>query len=374
MFFRTNALRHVGGMFVLFVVCMVVALATFQVSHNKVHAQSLGNVHASTPSITEYPLPNGNSDPWGTAMDKSGNVWVAVPGCDPSPMCSNSTPPGRLAEFNPTTSQWIGTYQLPSGYAQPLFLAFDKQGMLWFALPMGNAIGQFNPTSQKFNKWTVPTASSGPWDVAIDGNGKIWFTEHYTNKIGRFNPTNHTFKEFTTPASNSQPYGITVDASNNVWFTENNAAVALIAEYTAAGKLKEYKIRNSYDPNLTPHLIALDHSGNVWWTEGFVGMLGKLKISSAVPKTNTGMKEFAYPTSGGCGGVHTSGIGVDSTGLIWFDDSLQCIVGHFSPSTKVWQLSPTPTGGSHPHDGLAVDSSNHIWFDEEFAYKLGKAV
>src|SRR2546427_11710130 len=132
MFFRTNALRRLCGVSALLVVCMVVALATFQVSH-KAHAQSSGNAHASSPSINAYSLPSGNIDPWGTAKDKSGNVWVAVPGCDPSPMCSSSTPPGRLAEFNPSTKQWH-VYPLPSGYAQPLFLAFDKQGMLWFAL------------------------------------------------------------------------------------------------------------------------------------------------------------------------------------------------------------------------------------------------
>lgn len=373
MFFRTNALRHVGGMFALFVACIVVVLTTFQASQ-EVHAQSLGNFYASASTINEYTLPSGNIDPWGTAIDSQGHVWVAVPGCDPGPTCPNGTPPGRLAEFNSTTTQWIGTYQLPTGYAQPLFLAFDKQGMLWFALPMGNAIGMFNPTSHAFQQWKVPTASSGPWDVAIDGNGNIWFTEHYTNKIGRFNPTKHTFIEVPTPANNSQPYGITVDTSNNIWFTENNASVALIAKYTTAGKLLEYKIRNSSNAGLTPHLITLDHQGNVWWTEGFVGMLGKLKISSAVPGTNSGVKEFAYPTSGGCGGVHTSGIGVDSTGLIWFDDSLQCIVGHFSLSTKAWKLYNTPTSGSHSHDGLAVDSSNRIWFDEEFANKLGEVV
>src|SRR6266568_2432806 len=372
MFFRTNALRRLSGVFALLVVCMVVALATFQVSH-KAHAQSSGNFQASTISINQYTLPGGDIDPWGTAVDSKGNVWVAVPGCNAAPTCPTNTPPGRLAVFNPTTNQWINVYQLPNGYTQALFLAFDKQGMVWFALPMANAIGRFNPTNNTFQKWTVPTASSGPWDVAIDGNGNVWFTEHYTNEIGRFNPTNHTFIKVQTPATNSQPYGITVDASNNVWFTENNPSVALIAEYTAAGKLLEYKIRNSYNSALTPHLITLDHSGNVWWSEGFAGMLGKLKISSAVPGTNSGVKEFAYPISGSSG-THTSGIGVDSTGLIWFDDALQDTVGYFALSTKTWKINNTLPSNSHPHDGLTVDKSNRIWFDEEFANSLGKAV
>src|SRR5258706_196369 len=46
-------------------------------------------------------------DPWGTAFDSQGNVWVAVPGCDPNPNCPSGTPPGMIEEFNPATSSWI---------------------------------------------------------------------------------------------------------------------------------------------------------------------------------------------------------------------------------------------------------------------------
>ena len=64
-------------------------------------------------------------DPWGTTFDSNGNVWVAVPGCDPGPNCPTGTPPGKIEEFNPATSSWMATYQLPAGYGQALFLAFD---------------------------------------------------------------------------------------------------------------------------------------------------------------------------------------------------------------------------------------------------------
>src|SRR6266566_5397022 len=123
----------------------------------------------------DFHIPAGK-DPWGTTFDSNGHVWLAIPGCDPSPTCNSSTPPGKIAEFNPATSTWMNTYKLPSGYAQPLFLRFDAQGKLWFPLPMGNSIGRFDPSNKTFQQWTVPTANAGPWDVAIDGHGKIWFT------------------------------------------------------------------------------------------------------------------------------------------------------------------------------------------------------
>ena len=357
----------------------IVALATLIASIAMLFG-AIGNplrpasAQAAGVTSNDYYLSSG-SDPWGTAFDSSGRVWVAAPGCDPSPMCSNSTPPGKIDVFNPVSSSWSNTYTLPSGYAQPLFLAIDAQGNVWFSLPMGNSIGMLNPSTKTFHQWTVPTASAGPWGITIDHNGNVWFTEHYTNKIGRFNPTTHTFTEISTPATNSQPYGITVDGSNNVWFTENNSSVALIAEYTSGGTLKEYNIRTGSTSGLTPHLITVDPNGNIWWSEGWVSAIGELVVSQAVPGTNNGVTEYFYQLTCNSCGSHTSGISADSKGQVWFDDSLQSTFGSFPDSgSGSFSIYNTPTTNSHPHDGLNVDSQNRIWFDEEFAKKLAKAV
>jgi len=358
-----TVLRHFL-VFLVLIVCVTLTLGAAQLSFAR---------QATTISRTDFHVPTG-SDPWGTTFDSKGNVWLAVPGCDPSPTCNTSTPPGKIEEFNPSTSRWIKTVQLPSGYGQALFLAFDKQGGLWFPAPMSNALEMYNTTSHTFSKWTVPTTNSLPWDVAIDHQGNVWFTEHSSNKIGRFNPSTHTFFEIATPATNSNPYGITVDTSNNIWFTENNSQVARIGEYTTGGQLLEYKIRNTTSSGLTPHLITVDHSGNIWWSEGFAGAVGELIVAQAAPGTTKGVTEHFYQLICSYCGAHTSGIGVDSNGNIWFDDSLQSIFGSFPASgSGSFSIYKTPTSNSHPHDGLNVDGQNRIWFDEEFANKLAKA-
>src|SRR5215831_13352837 len=63
---------------------------------------------ASGPTIQDFYTPAG-TNPWGTASDNNGHVWVALPGCDPAPNCSSSTPPGKIAEYDPATSSWINT-------------------------------------------------------------------------------------------------------------------------------------------------------------------------------------------------------------------------------------------------------------------------
>ena len=242
-------------------------------------------------SATDYYTPG--SDPWGTAFDSSGRVWVALPGCDLSPSCPSSTPPGKIALFDPVFHSWAVTVSLPSGYGQPLFVAVDHSGNVWFTMPVTNTIAVYNPSANTISSWAVPTSGAGPWDLAIDSQGIVWFTEHYGNKIGSFNPTTDTFQEIATPATNSNPYGITIDASNNVWFTENTDSVALIGEYTH-GTLNEYKIRNSATAGtgLTPHMISIAPSGDVWWSEGWVSSIAVLRIASAQPGTNNGVTEY----------------------------------------------------------------------------------
>jgi streptogramin lyase len=353
-----------------FVLSLALASTMFGTGMQHSFAQSPGV------TATDFYIQSGQ-EPWGTTFDRNGNVWVAVPGCDPSPYCSTSTPPGKIEEYNPAASSWITTYQLPSGYAQPLFLAFDAQGTLWFPMPMANAIGMLNPVSKTFQQFAVPTSGAGPWDLAIDHIGHIWFTEHYSNKIGEFDPSTQTMREISTPASDSQPYGIVVDASNNIWFTENNSSVALIGEYTSGSTLNEYKIHTTTSSSLTPHLITVDPTGNIWWTEGWVGMLGELVVAKATPGTTDGVSEYAYPKiCTTCTSSHTSGISVDGYGQIWFDDSEQQTFGSFPDSgTGAFSmyLAPTTSNG-HPHDGLNVDTQNRIWFTEEFANKLAVAV
>src|SRR5437016_10203888 len=75
------------------------------------HAQS--SLASGISSVTDYNVPG--SYPWGTAFDSSGRVWVAMPGCDLAPSCPSTTPPGKLALFDPNTDNWATVVSLPAG-------------------------------------------------------------------------------------------------------------------------------------------------------------------------------------------------------------------------------------------------------------------
>src|SRR5258708_37894328 len=121
---------------------------------------TLPTAHAQAPAMTihtaDFRLPTG-ANPWGTAFDSAGRVWVASPGCDPTPFCG-STFPGKLAVYDPTKNNWVKIINLPGSFGQPLLLAFDGNGQLWFPMPMTNSLVVYNPTTNNFKQWSVPIA------------------------------------------------------------------------------------------------------------------------------------------------------------------------------------------------------------------------
>lgn len=337
---------------------------------------------ASTPSIRETSTPS--AIPWGIAFDSNSNAWVAEPGCD-GLNCTPQT--GAIAHFDHQNFSLLQDYREPSGYSSPLFLAVDTQGNVWFTEPVTNAIGELilNNGTPSWKQWSAPTAGASPYDLAFDAAGNLWFTEFSAASIGEFVPSTQQFSETQTPTPNSNPYGIVgpEPKTGAMWFTENNASVSRIASFVppASGSLgksniNEYLTKNT--GNSTPHLLAFDRKGNIWWTEGFDGYIGSLAISQASPGTSKGITEYAVPPTQGCQNcTHISGIGVDSAGTIWFDDSLSSRIGSYVPGSGTFSMTTVGGGtnsNAHPHDGLAVDSNDNIWFTEEFASKLGEAI
>src|SRR5260370_41170182 len=183
-------------------------LAGFSVAILLVAGSVLGtrlpSAHASgLTSVADYYLTTQNGDSWGTAFDSSGRVWTALPGCDPSPSCGSSTPPGKLVLFDPAAHRWVTVVSLPAGYGQPLFVKVDSAGKVWFTMPVTNSIGAYDPVRKTTTQWAVPTASVGPWDLAIDSTRRIWFTEHYVNQTGSFDPAPQPLHEEATPPTTS---------------------------------------------------------------------------------------------------------------------------------------------------------------------------
>jgi streptogramin lyase len=335
---------------------------------------------APGPLINAHVIPNGVGDPWGTAIDRSGNVWFAEPGCDFTPTCPAETPPGQIGELDRSSGRFR-QYRLPDIPGnQPIFLAFDRSGNLWFTTPNNSMIGEFRPWTRRFaGQWPV-TAGSGPWDLTF-ANGRLWYTENLVSAVGSFDPVTHAHQDFQTPTPGSHPYGIAA-RGRRIWFTENPTSVDQVAVLDTANgnSISEYPIVEPKDG--TPHKIVVDRRGHPWWTEGWSNTIATLDPAVATPGscgsssgTCIGVRRFTPPPSTTCGsGTHASGIAYErNANRIWLDNSLTGQVGSFTPSTGMFEMTALSDCG-HPHDGLSVDSAGHVWFDEEFANTIGELI
>jgi streptogramin lyase len=335
----------------------------------------------STPTINTFYVSQGVGEPWGTAIDSAGNVWFAEPGCDFAPTCSSATAPGQIGELT-ASSHSVLFYTLPDIPGnQPIFLAFDSLGNLWFTTPDNGNIGEFSPLLRQFiGQWAV-TPGSGPWDLAIAGPW-IWYTDHLSAAVSRFNTVTHTHRDFPTPSPDSNPYGIAI-RSGSVWFTENNSDVDRVGVLHTRlnNAISEYPI--VLPMSGTPHMIAIDGAGHPWWTEGFSSTIATLDPAAATPGqcgtlrgTCGGVRRYALPAATGCAGSsHTSGIAFQrDANLVWLDDALTARIGSFNPATGSFALNTLENCNAHPHDGLALDTSDDIWFDEEFGSAIGELV
>lgn len=307
--------------------------------------------------------------PWGIALDKAhGYVWVAEPGCNPTPRCSSTTSgtTGAIGQYAFSDGTFIQTINEPTGYTSPLFLLVDSGGRLWFSEPNSNAIGEFDPQSGNWNQWSVKKGAT-PYDMVFDTQGNIWFTEIGSNSIGFLNTQTHTLVETSTPTPNSNPYGITSDAHGTIWFTENQSGLGQIGSFTptASGKVK---ITEHAVTAQRPHLITTDNAGNIWYSDGFTGRIGKFDPTSGTSSSYLVYSGICTPTN--CTGTHISGIAIDAQGHIWFTDSLSQRVGYLIPASGQVVAKTLTTNNAHPYDGLVIDSSDRVWFTEQFSLML----
>jgi len=325
-------------------------------THNNAHASGL----IETPTTLL---------PWGVAFDSKGHVWVAEPACPPLPVCNQPFPSGMIGEYNISDGSKVQEFSSAPKTYMPTFLVVDASGNEWFTDPSNKSLGELVPGTSTWNEWNAGlTANAQLDDLTFDGAGNIWFTEHSANKIGFFNPVSHTFQETFVGTSSTRPHGIVYDSTNNViWFADQGTPNIGSFTPTANGVLSSGAV--TMHPILQhaffPHLIAIDKQQNVWFSEGSAGYIGEL------PHGSSNAKDFSICPTQPCTDF-VAGIGVNSSGTVYFNDSQFKSIGALNPTTGNVIWTNLPNSNANPRDGLGIDSSNNVWFTDQTAYRLGK--
>lgn len=284
---------------------------------NRRHLCGTSLLAKSTEFIQEYQVPFSCTQPVGIAVDGQGKVWVAA------------TWTGHLLVFDPISESFVKFIQIPNWKTKFQFgsmvwgMEFDKNGNLWFADQVNNAVWRYFVNEERFEMYKVPTAGSYPSQIDFDSSGRVWFSEIFAKKLGVIDPA--------------------------------------LAETNSSRGITEYEIKEDFETT-GPVTVSNNKNNNVVWfttvtyPEG--GKIGRFDMDS---------EEFTFyelPTEAGV----PVGIVEDRDGRLWVNDHASNLFFMFDPTTQDFVKYSTSLATSRentttlPYWNLIRD--NRVWFNE----------
>lgn len=289
----------------------------------------------ATGPVSEFPLTNPNSYPWGITAGPDGNVWF----CEySSQKIGRIAPDGLITEFDV--------------HVPPIGIVAGPDGNLWFAaadLDFGTEgeIGRVSPSGEVTE---FPTTAL-PCSIVAGPDGNLWFTNCGPSVapagIGR-SSTGGVVSSVALPPGH-WTYGITVGPDGAIWFTE--PSTRQIGRVTTTGSVTEFAL----PADLVPNSIAAGPDGNVWFTDQF----------NKINRITTGgdLKRFelaaAYVARG-------------SDGNLWFVDNntiTRLVIA--DDGVDAGQAFPVPTGNAGVA-AVAAEPGGDLWFTESTGNKIGR--
>jgi streptogramin lyase len=212
-------------------------------------------------SVALATLPIGVvTNPYGMAVDTSGNVYVAD---NAENSLSKLTPSGSLSSGSSGAT-------FLSGEGSPYGVAVDANGNLYITDNLRNEVVKetLNPGSF-YTKTVLPVSGlSDPLGIAVDARGNVYVADYLNNRVVKATPSGSTYTQSTVPTSSlSLPDAVAVDGSGNLY----------IADTFHARVLKEIPSGTGYTESVVVSLhdfggqfarsIAADGAGDVFILE-----------------------------------------------------------------------------------------------------------
>ncbi len=221
-------------------------------------------------SVSEIPYDNGAyayssvlgsfQQPWGIAVDGSDNVYIVENGADDViKLTATPTPYG-----NAYTASVLPT----SGLGSPYGVAVDGAGNVYITDGGNGRIVKLTPQGNTYIQSTLPTGARGfPMGIAVDSAGNVYFSDLAFGHVLKETPTGNGYTE-TTVADNLpyEPVGVAVDGSGNVYILcfllGGSDTYSVLKETPVVGGYAQSPV--GFSPYQNPYGIAADVHGNVF--------------------------------------------------------------------------------------------------------------
>jgi DNA-binding beta-propeller fold protein YncE len=326
--------------------------------------QTLAVTQAGSNYIAAQPLTtlvsSGLSDPFGVAVDGSGNVYIADYGDN------------AIKEW--TAASNVLTTLLSSGLSTPVGVAVDGAGNVYIADTGNNAIKEWT-AADSIVTLLAHAGLSGPLGVAVDGPGNVYIADTGNDAIKKWTKARNTVTTLVSLGA-GQPNGVALDIAGNVyiavfndnilekWTLADNTLTALVSGLVGvdgvavdgAGNVftadfndltvKEWTAANGNVTVLAssglnyPGGVAVDDADNVYIADSYDGAIKEIPCA------------FVDPT----GRLESLAAGVDSLPVVL--PSTVNLLPPFAPSTDEPWLTITGITNGVVSYFFAASSSN----------------
>jgi sugar lactone lactonase YvrE len=348
--------------------------------------------------------------PYSTAVDTSGNIYVADLGND----TIRKITPGGVVTTLAGTAGLKGSADGTGAAARfntPVGVAVDSSGNVYVSDEANETIRMITPGGVVTTLAGTPGMSgtqngtgsaatfSTPSGIAVDGSGNLYVADQTDDTIrkiapggvvttyaGTANTSGFTDGNATTVARFNSPFGVAVDGSGNVYVADSrNLIIRMITPAgvvsTIAGTAKVSGTVNGTGPAAqftNPISISVDGNGNLYVADqngdasirkiapgGVVTTLaGKTGFNGYVDGTGTAA-EFDAPW----------GVGVDTAGNVYVGDTNNNLIRKVTPGGVVTTIAGTPGSGNANGTGtaarfnitvgVAVDGNGNLYVADE---------
>jgi Putative Ig domain/NHL repeat len=308
-------------------------------------------------------------NPYGTAVDSSGNVYIADTQNDRirevaastgiiTTVAGNGTV-GYSGDNGPATSAAID---------YPFAVAVDSSGNIYIADSFNNRIREVvkatgNITTIAGNGTAGFTGDGGaatsaeinmPEGVAVDSSGNVFFSDEGNQRIREIVKATGT---------------ITTVAGNGTWGYNGDGELATSAEL------------------FYPKNVAVDPSGNIYIADWYNNRIREVVKSTGDIATVAGTGTGSYNGDGIAATSamvnHPNGVAVDSSGNIYIGDTYNSRIREVNKATGIITTiagngtagysgdgGPPTSAKLYDPYGVALDSSNNIYIADSFNYRI----